>query len=180
MSMELRGQAGLDQDRWASHLDDGERLVWTGAPSGGIRLRWWDLMLMPFGLLFLLVGLGAVIGAGILFALPHALAGGYVAFGRHIVDQRARSRTRFALTDRRALATSGGGRFRSWPLGAQTPVEFIDKDNGSVVFEQGPRWPGMDAMWPMPPRGFEYIPDAREVFKLVRGVQAAAQKGAAA
>ena len=40
------------QQQISPYLESGERLIWSGRPGGGIRFRTHDLLLIPFGLVW--------------------------------------------------------------------------------------------------------------------------------
>jgi hypothetical protein len=97
--------------RLTPYLQAGERLVWSGRPSGGLVLGPRDIFLIPFSLLWagvvvFLLGTVLFSGApGVFFpvGLIFLTAGCYVVFGRFIIDAWARRRTVYGLTDRRAI-----------------------------------------------------------------------------
>jgi hypothetical protein len=95
----------------------GERPLWAGRPKQGLLLRAADLYLVPFSLFFLgfaIVwnqGLWSDFGAAFPFDLIGAvllLSGAYAALGRFLVDAVLRSKTLYAVTDRRILIHRGG------------------------------------------------------------------------
>jgi len=102
-------------DDFRAYLQSGERIVWTGRPAQGVRLSGRDAFLIPFSLLwggFAIFWETSVLVMAIrtVAVLPMVLFGGafvvvgcYMMFGRFFVDAWARSRTVYALTDRRAL-----------------------------------------------------------------------------
>src|SRR5215510_383992 len=95
-------------------LSSNEKLVWSGSPIQGIRLRAQDALLIPFSLLW---GAGAIFwetsvlrgGAPLFFALwgiPFVLIAAYITVGRFFVAARQRARTYYAVTNQRALIIS--------------------------------------------------------------------------
>ena len=94
------------------YLQSGERLKWTGAPAQGFRTSPQDLFLIPFSLLWggfaifwETTVMAALQAAPVfpLFGVPFVAMGLYFIFGRFVVDAWVRSRTIYAVTDRRAL-----------------------------------------------------------------------------
>src|SRR5207244_7249306 len=90
-------------------LDSGERLLWSGQPRGGIRLRGQDALLIPLSLLwggfaifweFMALTAatkapGPVAVVFPVFGLPFVVIGLYLIFGRFIVDAKVRARTSY-------------------------------------------------------------------------------------
>ncbi len=78
-----------------------ERLVWTGQPAKGIRLRASDAFMIPFSLLwcgFAIFWETTAINNGApvffrLWGMPFILVGLYIVFGRFFADAMARERT---------------------------------------------------------------------------------------
>ena len=174
-----------------AELAPGERLLWSGRPAGGILLHRADVFLIPFSLLWagfvIFWELTAVRSrAGAFFSiwgLAFILIGLYFVIGRFIVDAWQRRQTTYGLTDQRAIIVSrslGGGRqVKSLPLRTLSEVTLSERPNGSGTIKLGPT-PGsmfsiltIDAAWPgiaRPPM-FEMIPNAREVYTLLRQAQ---------
>ena len=98
-----------------SHLDSGEKLLWTGRPAQGIVLTRQDWYLIPFGA----VWLGAAVHWPVSTAkkTPEPLAlfldllpigiGICIVSGRLFADLWYRSRLIYGVTDRRAIILSG-------------------------------------------------------------------------
>jgi len=186
--------ARLDYDRpFQKHLRPGEKLLWVGRPVQGLLYRPNDWALIAFGL----IGVAAPIssasvalrrGVDLLLnpcptiAMLAVLAFGiYVVVGRFFVDARQRSRTWYALTDRRALILYVGKAICF--NGVEGPdckvVTFKRHANGSgtIVFELkevDPYWAlregrdsFLDQTRPSSP-AFEGIDTADEVYSLLR------------
>ena len=104
------------RDPTASLLLPGERLLWSGQPLGGVRLRSRDWGLIPFTILwcgfaiFWTVG-AAWSGAPVTFwgfGLIFVAIGLYITIGRFFHDAWLRRRLHYAVTDRRVLRYRGG------------------------------------------------------------------------
>ena len=95
------------------YLLQGERILWSGRPSQGLRLAAPDGFLIPFSLfwggfaIFWNFGVWSIPGPGPiafkLFGLPFLVVGLYLIAGRFVLDAWVRQRTVYALTDRRAI-----------------------------------------------------------------------------
>jgi len=89
----------------------GEHVTWTGRPARGFRLYANDIFLVPFSLMwggFAVFWELTVLRQGGLsyfsaWGVPFVIVGLYVVLGRFAVDAWIRSRTVYALTNRRAL-----------------------------------------------------------------------------
>ncbi len=162
----------------------GERLLWTGAPPRGLRLRQIDALLIPFSLLwggFAIVWESVAIGGHApwffrLWGIPFVLVGLYLILVRFFVDAYLRARTSYAVTDRAAY----GVRINAFPAVRRYSGSALD----SVIFEPKAsgigtiRFAAMPSIFSMGSRGwtvwngatldcFDSIPDARRVYELV-------------
>lgn len=181
-------------DRWEDLLDQGETLLWTGAPATGLRITTRGL-LISLGSLFLLgfaVLWTALAGVGLwsgawrdesgflrvlaiafpLFGLPFIAVGLYGVFGHFITDARTRARTRYALTDRRALIAVNGRQrmLRSWPILRDTVVDFFPGPEASIRFATEVH---MDSEGDKTHTriGFDRILEGEAVMQLIRQIQ---------
>jgi hypothetical protein len=162
----------------ASHLLGEEQLVWVGWPPGGWRFTAYDVVLVPFSLMwggFALFWEWMVLshGAPLFFCLwgvPFVVMGQYVIWGRFLVDAWRRRRTTYALTDSRALIVVDGRspRITSLDLAGRSDVELIEGRGGAGTIRFGapslfqiPGWPGAR---PGPP-AFEHVENARDVYR---------------
>lgn len=124
-------------------LQAGERLLWQGAPDPGMVFARQDLFLVPFSLLwgaFAAVWEASAVAArtavGALFGAPLVVFGLYLVAGRFLYKWRDRRRTRYAVTDQRAVAVRLGGRqVLHAPIGGPMAVlRRRDGRHGSVVW----------------------------------------------
>lgn len=167
-------------------LSVGERIIWQGAPKPGIWLESADAFAIPFTILWL--GIVVVINAVALTSevsevdplayviLPLFLAIGiYMAIGRFFVARLSRSRTRYFLTDRRAIIREGifRTRERSVNLAATGEIRIgaIKESYATIEFGMGsPLYRMMPRSWGMGQSGllapaFEKIKDAEQVYR---------------
>src|SRR6476659_2074117 len=90
-------------------LTPGERLLWSGQPLPGIRLRASDAFVIPFSILwcgFALFWEFTAVTKGapfffMLWGIPFVLAGLYFVFGRFFIDAGTRERTYYGVTSDR-------------------------------------------------------------------------------
>ena len=172
---------------WAPYLDEGERLVWEGQPATGLRFRPSDLLQSGFGLIFFCfsvfwVSMAASSGGdgdgGVfrlifpLFGLPFVAVGAYLLFGRFFWSAHVRRKTRYALTNKRAIvATSALGRsLKSWPITAETRLEFEPGDQATIWFHEEERRGSKGRRYTVK-KGFEYVSGGDELYRLMRSVQ---------
>jgi hypothetical protein len=103
------------QRKFERFLEPGEKLLWSGRPATGLRLRPSDAVRIPFGLFFCgavvhMVSTTSASGGWQFFhlwALFFAAIALYLVVGRFFVDAHRRSTMLYGLTDRRALIVSG-------------------------------------------------------------------------
>lgn len=122
---------------WLTRLEPGETLLWQGRPDGRLMFLWSRLIETVMGLGF---ASGAVICLAMVFLLlPQlvalavlpgvvffTLAAFFFGFWPHYADAKRRQRTRYALTDRRAIIAQadrlGHVSLRSFPIHADSPL----------------------------------------------------------
>ena len=168
-------------------LGSGERLLWTGRPRQGIRVRPADLLLIPLSVLFAGFAVNWVVGVirdgtapfMVVFGIPFVLVGAYVTVGRFIVDGYKRARIYYGLTNERAIIWT--------PEGVESvalrnleglSVKDVGRGTGTISFGineafpliAGTNWPG--ASRGQPPQ-FDMIDDARAVYAQIRDAQRA-------
>lgn len=173
-------------------LGAGERIIWSGQPNTGLRLRIADVVLIPFSLLwggFAVFWESMVIISGapfffILWGIPFVLVGLYITVGRFFADAHIRAHTWYALTNERVLILTNlfTRKVKSLPLRSLQEIALEQRRDGSGSITFGPSlpfagwyrgvaWPGMSQR--VPP-AFDLIPDAKGVYDLIRQTQRAA------
>ena len=169
-------------------LSSGERLLWSGQPQRGIRLRSSDAFLIPFSLLwcgFAIFWEASVITKGApfffrLWGVPFVLVGLYLVFGRFIVDARTRERTFYGVTSERIIIVSGlfSRQTKSLQLRTLSDISLAERADGSGTITFGPQhpmaqhipsgWPGA-GQYAAP--AFDMIERAKETYNLIRQTQ---------
>ncbi|MEM9139721.1 MAG: aspartate carbamoyltransferase catalytic subunit [Pseudomonadota bacterium] len=179
-------------ESWERYLDRDEKLVWEGEPSAGIRVRGADILQSVFGLFFggfaiFWVTMASGMSAGRsfqsggidmfatvfpLFGVPFILVGAYMVFGQYLWKAYVRGRTRYALTNKRAIiAKSALGRsLKSWPIDGTTRLELQPGREATIWFAEEQRRGSKGRRYSVK-KGFEYIPDGEEVYRLMRRIQ---------
>jgi hypothetical protein len=186
--------AGVISDSILRQLDSGERVLWSGQPKQGILLRGSDAFVIPFSLLwggFAFFWEWSVIhsGAPFFFALwgiPFVVMGIYIIAGRFFVEAWQRSKMHYAVTNERVLIVEGLRKttVRSAQLGGLADVSLSEQANGVGTVSFGPSsvpamfrslssWPGMRERMGLQ---FEVVPDAKDVFDLIRNAQKALRR----
>ena len=172
---------------WTSVLDSGETILWQGRPDA--RIAWRDILQIESlgGASFLVFALIWTAGASVattengepvprslfLFMVPFVAIGLWLLVGRLAWDALVRSRTHYLLTDRAAYIRGGLplARFERFPIHPAMPLTLNDHQPGSVWFAQR-------TVYRIAPKGgfapsetqvgFRRIPDARNVWRLLR------------
>ena len=165
-----------------------ERLIWSGQPVAGLRLRGSDWFLIPFSIFwtaFSLIWMGGAYftGAPIIFCLwgvPFVLIGLFLLVGRFFADARARARTCYGVTSERILILGGlfNRQIKSLLLQSLTDVTLNERKDGIGTITFGPTWfiNSQDASGtPQSFPKFDLIPNAREVFRTIQEPQKAAR-----
>ncbi len=183
--------AGVISDSIQRQLDPGERVLWTGQPKQGVRLRGSDALMIPFSLFwagFAFFWEWSVIqsGAPLLFTLwgiPFVAIGIYIVVGRFFVDSWQRSKTHYAVTNERILIVDGIRKItvRNAQLSGLADISLAEDSNGAgtitfgsssvpAMFRSLSSWPGMRERLGLQ---FDLVPDAKVVFDLIRNAQRA-------
>lgn len=162
-------------------LIPGEQLVWSGRPGTGIRLRPNDALMIPFSLMwggfaffweFSVTHSKAPVFFSI-WGIPFVLLGIYLIVGRFFFDAAVRSRTAYALTNRRAIIISGFviRQVRSVDLRSIPELGFRESASGSGTITFGTPEPWMSSRRTGTVNNvpqFEFIEDARPVYEKAR------------
>lgn len=168
------------KDGWEGILDPGEQILWQGRPDGKVVIRARNVVVLLFGLafggfaLFWIIMAGAM-GGGMfaLFGLPHFLIGASIVWGALYWGAYKRRRTWYTLTDRRAIIATDlpirGRRLKSWPIEADTPIDYQPGEPASVYFASETRR-GQNSSYQVP-IGFERIAEGDKVYRLIRDIQ---------
>ena len=174
-------------DDVARELMPEEKVVWSGAPGKGIKFQSTDLVFIPFSLLwagFAVFWEATVIRSGApvfvaLWGIPFVLVGAYITVGRFFFDSYLRSRSRYFLTNRRALivTTWPTRRVRSVNLPSLHEIGFTESrdSTGTLMFgSQNFATRGT-------PRSsrFEWIDNVHHVYQVAIAVQSGTDQGAA-
>lgn len=174
-------------------LGAGEKLLWSGQPRRGLRLRPADAMLIPFSLMwggFAIFWELSVFRTGApfffrLWGIPFVLVGLYLIVGRFFADARQRARTYYGVTNDRVVIVSGlfQRQVRSLPLRALPELTLSERGDrsGTITFGSvpamagwlaGSSWPGASKQ--LPP-SFEMVENVRQVYGLIQNSQRALQ-----
>lgn len=181
-----------------SKLDTDERLLWSGQPRRGMRLRGQDAFLIPFSLFWggfaIFWEIGASIGTSKshdpiakifpLFGIPFVLVGLYLIFGRFFVDAKIRGRTYYGVTNERIIIIDGlfSQQIKSLQLRTLTDISFSERSDGSGCITFGPSpfpffgsfsgngWPGAGRY---SPPSFDLLDNVKEVYNTIRRAQKA-------
>ena len=166
-------------NRWEDYLNPNEKLLWQGAPATGLRFSGAGLAISFFGIFFLAfslfwMGMASSIGNGgffWLFGFPFVLVGVWLVAGHWFFDAYRRRRSRYALTNKRALIarTVFGRRMESYPIKSDSEISLISGALDSVYFAQKIHYSKNGRQ--VKNIGFRFIADGQEVYDLLRKVQ---------
>ena len=142
----LKTQSEIERE-----LNSGEKLLWSGRPRQGFRLRPSDAFVIPFSLLW--CGFAIFWEASVfkgnapfffrLWGVPFVLIGLYIVFGRFFADARTRARTYYGVTSERIIIVSGmfSRQIKSLSLRTLTDVSLTERGDGSGTITFGPQFP---------------------------------------
>jgi hypothetical protein len=177
---ELRPELGL-----------GEKLLWSGQPRPGLRLRASDAALIPFSLMW--GGFAVFWEASVfrteapfffrLWGIPFLLAGFYLIAGRFLVDAWQRGRTYYGVTNERILMVFSGLQRQVKSFSLRNLPELTLKErgdrSGTITFGSASpmygwladsSWPGMGKQ--LSPR-FDMVENVRQVYGHIQSAQRA-------
>jgi hypothetical protein len=167
----------------------GESLRWAGAPRQGVFLRSMDVFLIPFSLMwggFAFFWEVAAIAARAPFffmfwGVPFVLVGVYMLAGRFFVDAYTRSKTVYALTDRRVIIVSGilSRSIQSLSLRTLSDVSLTEHRDGRgtvrfgrahpfAMWYEGMHWPGQE-QYAVPT--FERVEEPKRIYDSILHAQ---------
>jgi len=183
------------EDVITRELTPEERLLWSGAPAGGIRFRAADVIQVPFSLMwggFAIFWEYNVLHMGkstskpgatpalflALWGIPFVLFGLYFIAGRFFADAYMRARTRYGITDHRVMivTTFWQKQVKSIPLRGLGEVSLTERSDGSgnITFGTPLALVGMGRRGRQAPPAFEFIPSVRSVHELLLRAQESA------
>jgi hypothetical protein len=143
------------QTGWEGILDEGEEILWQGAPDGRLDFSgFWSVQtlfavfftgfsLFWVGMAFSITGgMGDAVGQVVhivfpLFGLPFLGAGVYMLLGRFWADARLRRNSYYTLTNRAAyigVDAKGKRSLQRYPIGPNTRLTLEDGGLGAVWF----------------------------------------------
>jgi hypothetical protein len=184
----LKTQSEIEKE-----LSSDEKLLWSGRPRQGLRLRPSDAFAIPFSLVwcgFAIFWEASVFKGNapfffMLWGVPFVLIGLYVVFGRFFVDARTRARTYYGVTSERIIIVSGlfSRQIKSLSLRTLTDVSLTERGDGSGSITFGPQlsypfgrqynfggWPG-SSQNAMPV--FDLVEQVKEAYDIIRRAQQA-------
>ncbi|MCB1334411.1 MAG: aspartate carbamoyltransferase catalytic subunit [Roseivivax sp.] len=164
---------------WEGILEPGETILWQGRPDGAVDLSPAMLFTGAFGLVFsgfAVFWMAMAARAGGLFwmfGLIHFFVGLAVALGPVLGRPLDRRHTYYTLTNRRAFIAKNrpilGKTLASFPITADTPLDYRDGDPGSLYFATRHKRTASGSS--RVHIGFERIFDAADVFAKARAIQ---------
>jgi hypothetical protein len=169
-------------DQWAGLLEPGEEILWQGRPDPGFALKLSNILLAIFGFFFasfalFWMAMAYQSGGGFwMFGLLHFTVGLGFALSSVFWPTFRRRRSWYTLTNRRAFIAANlplrGKILQSYPITAKSTLELIDGALATVNFAEKTK-SGKNGSYTVPV-GFERITDGREVYRLLRQIQAGA------
>ncbi len=164
-------------DNWDGILDEGERILWQGAPDPGFALKGHALFAIPFAIFFtgfsiFWMAMAAQSGGFFwMFGLIFFFVGAKMLVWNIIGDTLTRRSTFYTLTNRRAFIATNlpfqGKRLRSFPIKAGTDLDYRPGEPFGAVFFTKETKRSRKGTYDVP-IGFERISNARDVLVLLR------------
>lgn len=185
------------EDYLQRELAPGERLLWSGVPRQGLRLRAADALLIPFSLMwggfaifweYMVLHVPATSKRPesaapefmTVWGIPFVLIGLYMIVGRFFVDAWWRSRTVLGVTNERVFIVSSAvsKQVKSLPLQTLGELALQESRDGSGTIVFGPAVPYSGVMVPgwlgasrRAAPSFDGIQRVRDVYELIRKAQ---------
>lgn len=170
-------------DQWADILEPNEKIIWQGRPDGGFALKIPNILMAIFGLFFagfaLFWMIMAFAGGGSfwMFGLLHFSVGAGLVLYAIFWPTYKRRHSWYTLTDQRAIIAANvplrGKSLKSYPITAKSSLELIDGALATVNFAEEIK-NGKNSTYTVA-IGFERLSDGREVYRLMRKIQAKAK-----
>ena len=154
------------------YLAPGEKLLWSGQPETGLKLRASDTFVIPFSLMwagFAFFWEYSVLSTNAplffrLWGVPFVLVGLYMVVGRFFVDAWVRARTVYGVTSQRILILPGDTRsLTSLSLRTLPEVTVTERPDGSGTISFG----GLPYLATSSPRGFRYPSSTCRAFEFI-------------
>ncbi len=172
-------------DAFQRRLLPGETIVWSGRPGQGLVFTGRDVFMIPLSLVWSSFAFsiifktkaGSPAGPPALFGLLFIGVGLYAVVGRFLLDMWVRRDMRYAVTDRRILIMRRGpfSKFTALALTQLSEVDVTERADGYGTVRFGPATSmfanrGFGAWSPSldPTPQFIAIDNARHVFDLVQ------------
>lgn len=164
---------------WEGLLDPGERIVWQGRPDTAVVWTARSIPTMLFGVvfagfaLFWMIMASEAPGNFWMFGLIHFAVGVGLIIGPTFWSAYRRRNSWYTLTDRRAFIATDmppmGRRLKSYPIDADTVLEFDGNEPGTIHFAHEYRR-SKNGSYKVN-IGFERVTGAAEVYGHFRAVQ---------
>jgi hypothetical protein len=165
---------------WEGLLDQGETILWQGAPDKGIVFSVPQIPEMLLGLVFAVVPMGAALDPNTtlfsrLFTVPFMIVGLGIAMKSNILASLRRRGSHYTLTNRRAIIATrfpfSGRKLASYPISASTLLHLEEAGEfGTILFHRS-EWRDAEGDRLSKNIGFERISEPRRVFSLMRQIQ---------
>ena len=167
-------------ENWKGILEKDEEILWQGRPDGTFHLKPDSIFVSVFGVffagfaLFWMVGVAAAAGGMFWsFGLIHFSVGVALIIGPNFWSAYRRRHSWYTLTNTRAFIATDmpllGRKLKSYPIEPGAVLELIDTQPPSVKFAKETRR-GKNSTYQVA-IGFDRIIDARDVYKMMRGIQ---------
>lgn len=164
-----------------SHLSNGERVIWAGRPKTGMRFDSGDILVIPFGLMFLgfsifweysATSTGKAPIFFTLWGIPFILVGLHISIGRFFWDAWVRSGQIYALTNLRLIVLRQGS-MQSSALNSLPQLNLTTSADGSGTINFSAPIATDDGFSKRPRNGssFRFLENADEVYAKILKAQ---------